>query len=450
MEEHYSVDWKVWSALNATRSQIAAISPHGSMRCDAEATQEWLQSGLRGSATIPAAAIAAIAAAPPAQPTKPTISSNNARCGVRLLTVFQGRLCATYGYHYGCRDKHGRSSWHLDAYRLQGHISMSWQREDNCVRFDAWAAGMQMRSSSAAIAIATAVATAIAASATAACAQPYSHCADCAACGWLGSSRRMLGTALSPVIRMVAIRPNPIRFGRARDVFFQCAVGGSNDTYSPTVVCGSTKGPVSGVTASYCDKDGSSSSSPPVDTTPAVTSATQLPSSYLQAAMESRRQLELIHASVPPPSQEDAGASCGARQPWMLCAEWPVTSIGEDDGQLAAYGVIRDNSRPTRLQSFFQPPIGFRQAAADNEWVGVTRWPNRCIRQLMSGANGRMVATMRWICQQSYGVWFAGDSGIWLNLGKTRAFSSRSHAQRSATRPVGGPTRRRRVQAATL
>ena len=59
----------------------------------------------------------------------------------------------------------------------------------------------------------------------------------------------------------------------------------------------------------------------------------------------------------------------------------------------------------------------------------------------MSGANGRMVATPcdGFVNNVSYGVWFiaAGGSGIWLNLGKTRAFTSRSHAQQELCNEAG-------------
>lgn len=81
---------------------------------------------------------------------------------------------------------------------------------------------------------------------------------------------------------------------------------------------------------------------------------------------------------------------------------------------------------------FTKPPRWRAPAATNHSWVEVTRWPNRCVRQLLSGANGRMVSTPcdGFVNNVSYGVWFfgAGGSGVWLNVGRTAVFSSRAHA----------------------
>lgn len=104
--QHYAVDWRVWSALNASRSQIAAMAPYGAMRCDAKVTQAWIHSEptTPPPSPPPPPLPPRPPPPPPAAPPPPNLAATaQGPCGVRVVAVNTGRTCKQFDYHYGCR-----------------------------------------------------------------------------------------------------------------------------------------------------------------------------------------------------------------------------------------------------------------------------------------------------------------------------------------------------------
>ena len=150
---------------------------------------------------------------------------------------------------------------------------------------------------------------------------------------------------------------------------------------------------------------------------PAVVPNDPVPWSYIQSVygetppstgfMVEIGSLEMLYSAMsiaPPPADETSAVASldivravfqGGQACYLLTGHGDVSccAVGAMGSSLSTSSFATTQGQLLYNPLFQRPPQWRAKGAANHTWIEVTRWPNRCIRQLMSGANGRMVST---------------------------------------------------------